>query len=272
MTKRGFMNMAAVFALSIALCGCGGGASTRGVEESAPQPALTEEEVGQWLSGDDGFEGRETTITGKVFNTDYNDGVYAFQIYTDPNNYTGNTIVYVSGENPNIGTDAYIRATGTVMEDFEGENALGGSVTATCLQASSIEEISYIDAVSPTLQSIEPAVVSEQNGYSISVDKVEFAADETRVYVTLTNNGAGRLSVYDYDAVLLQDGRQFNVQTNYQANYPTINNELSVGAAIDGIICFPKVEQTSFQLQLHGFSDNWEADGGELNFTFDIAL
>lgn len=272
MRNHSFMAFAASIAVAMTLCSCGGGAPAQNAEESEPVPPLTEAEVEQWLDGDSSFEGREATITGKVFNTDHEDDIYAFQVYTDPKNYAGNAIVYVKGDNPHINSDAYIVATGTVMKDFKGENAFGGSVTAACLQASSIEEVSYVEAVSPTLKSIEPGLVAEQNGYSITLNKVEFAADETRFYVTLTNNGAGRLSVYDYNAVLLQDGRQLNVQSNFEAGYPTINNELAVGGTLEGVICFPNVEQANMQLQLRGYSDNWEADGGELTFTFDIAV
>ena len=272
MRNHGLVAFAASLAVAMTLCSCGGGTSASSVEESEPLPALTEAEVKQWIGGDDSFIGREATITGKVFSAEHSDDVYAFQVYTDPKNYSGNAIVYVRGDDHNIGSDSYIVATGTVMEDLEGENAFGGTVTAACLEASSIEEVSYIEAVSPTLQAFDAGMTAEQNGYSITLNKIEFAADETRFYVTLTNNGAGRLSVYDYNAVLLQNGKQFNVQSNYEADYPTINNELAVGGTIEGVICFPKVEQTNMQMQLRGYSDNWEADGGELSFTFDIAF
>lgn len=271
MKRRNFVALAVALVAILALCACGG-ASTQGNGNSEPLPPLTEEETQAWLNGDTSFQGREATVAGKVFNTDQGDGVYVYQIYTDPKNFSGNTIVYYRGDNPQIGSDAFIRATGTIQENFEGENALGGTVTATCLEATSIEEVSYADAVSPALKTIEPGVTSEQNGYSITVNKIEFAADETRVYVTLVNNGAGRLTVYEHNAIILQDGRQYNVQQNYAANYPGISNELAIGATMEGIICFPKVEETGMQIQLQGHSDNWEADGSGLDFTFDIAV
>lgn len=105
-----------------------------------------------------------------------------------------------------------------------------------------------------------------------AIIKVEFADNETRVYVTIINNGAGRLSLYDYDAVIIQDGKQFNTETNYEAGYPDINKEISIGVTLDGIMAFTAIEQKSFQLQMRGYSDNYEADSGDLEFTFDIAV
>lgn len=233
---------------------------------------MTEEEVADWLAGGSGYEGREATVTGQVFNSERDGDKAYYQIHTDPDNYEGNTVVYFEGSNPGIGNDDYIRATGIVAKDFTGENAFGGEVTAKCLNASTIEKIDYIDAVAPTTAEVKPAATSEINGYSITIDKVEFSDKETRVYVTLTNNGAGRLSVYDYDAVIIQNGRQFNAETNYSAGYPDINKELAIGASMSGVMTFPVIEQSDFQIQMHGYSDNYEVDQDALDFSFDITV
>ena len=268
---------------SLLLAGCGSRPSNGGsvttsdtadieiIQEQQVQP-LTDEEVKQWTNGSSEFIGREATLTGRVFNIEHDGNKHVFQINADPKNYDGNTLIYYEGADPGIIKNDFIRATGTIQKDMPYKNAFGASMSAPLLSASSIEKINYRDAVSPTLASVEPNIVSEQNGYSITVQKIEFAKDETRVYVSLTNNGAGRLTVYDYSAVIIQDGKQINTETNYQANYPSINKELNVGATMEGIVCFPAIEQKGMQIQMNGHSDNYKVDGSELNFIFDITI
>ena len=260
---------------TLVLTGCGGGSDAdtapEATQEEAPAP-LTEDEVKQWLDGAEGFVGRTATVTGQVFNAEHDGDLHSYQIYTDPDNYEGNTIIQISGENPGLSTDDFVRATGTIEENFTGENAFGGEVTATAMTADTIEKVTYQEAVAPTLTQVDLAQTVEASGYSVTVDKIEFAEKETRVYVTLSNNGAGRFSLYDYDAVVIQDGQQYNVQDNYIAGYPTINNELAQGASLSGIVCFPHLEAKSMQLQMHGYSDNYEVDPPSLDFNFDITV
>jgi len=263
---------------ALALTGCGGGsdagttaAPETAQEEEAPAP-LTEDEVKQWLDGVDSFVGRQATVTGQVFNTEHDGDLHSYQIYTDPDNYEGNTIIQISGENPGISNEDFIRATGTIEENFTGENAFGGEVTATAMTADTIEKVTYQEAVAPTLTQVDLSLAAETSGYSVTIDKIEFAEKETRVYVTLSNNGAGRFSMFDQDAVIIQDGQQYNVQDNYLAGYPSINNELAQGASMSGIICFPHLEAKNMQIQMHGFSDNYEVDPPSLDYTFDITI
>jgi hypothetical protein len=267
-------------AASLLLTACGSSdASTQPAEatpsettQSEAAPALTQEEVARWTAGGADFVGREATVTGKVFNIDHDGDNHVYQINADPENYDGNTLVYFEGADPGINKNDYIRATGIVQKDMSYENAFGATMSAPLLAATQVEKSTYQDIVSPTIASIDPQLACVANGYTVTMNRVEFAENETRVYVSLVNNGAGRLRIYDHNAVIIQDGKQYNTQTNYQADYPSINNEVAVGASLDGVICFPAIEQHSFQLQLRGSSDNWEVDGFELSFSFDITM
>ena len=256
----------------VVLPSCGSTSGAPGSTPAEPPQPLTEEEYKAWDTGGAEFEGRQATVTGQVFNIQREGDTIAYQIHTDPTNYGGNTVVTFTGDDPGINNDDCLRATGIVQKDFEGENALGGSVVANALLADSVEKITYQEATAPTIAYIEPAVTSEYNGYSVTIDKIEFSEPETRVYVTVNNNGAGRLSLYEYSAVIIQNGQQYNIQYNYAANYPTISNQVAMGASISGIMCFPKIEQSSLQIQLQGSSDNWEADPGTIDFNFDITV
>lgn len=234
--------------------------------------ALSKEEALRWAAGGSGLVGFEATVAGKVFHVEHDGDAHVYQIYADPKNNEGNTIVYLEGTDPGIANGDYVLATGTTCEDMPYENAFGATMSAPVLAATSVEKSSYQDVVSPALATVEPNLTSTWNGYAVTVQRVEFAGDETRVYVGITNNGAGRLRVYDYNAVIIQDGVQYNTEHNYQADYPSINNEVAVGASISGVMCFPALGQRSLQLQLQGSSDNYEVDGYGMDFVFDITV
>lgn len=211
-------------------------------------------------------------MTGQVFNIQRDGNTIAYQINSDPTNYEGNTVIAYQGDDPGISKNDYIRATGTVADRMNYENAFGASMSAALLKADVVEKSSYEEAVAPARATIETNMVSEQNGYSITLNKIDFADKETRFYVSVTNNGAGKFTVYDFNAVVVQNGKQFNTEQNFHANYPTINNEVAIGASVEGVICFPAMEQASMQLRLNGHSDNYQVDGTGFDFVFDVQI
>ena len=206
---------------------------------------LSEDEVRRWTAGGSGLVGFEATVSGKVFHIEHDGDAHVFQLHADPKNNEGSIIVYFEGADPGIANNDYIRSTGVTCDDMPYENAFGATMSAPVLAATAVEKSTYQDVVSPALMTVEPNLSSTLNGYTVTVPRVEFAGDETRVYVSLVNNGAGRLRVYDYNAVIIQNGMQYNTERNYAADYPSINNEVAIGASISGVICFPALEQRS---------------------------
>ena len=86
--------------------------------------------------------------------------------------------------------------SGSVSGKYEGENALGSKITAPAIVADSVEVVTYQEACAPTLYTVTVQTAAQtQCGYTVSVDSVELAEKETRVAVTVTNNGQGSLFV-----------------------------------------------------------------------------
>ena len=83
-------------------------------------------------------------------------------------------------EDPNVDVamDDIIHVTGTVKDAFEGENALGGVITAPMILADSIEKTDYQTAFAPAKQTIELNAEQNQHGYKLTVQKVELADQE----------------------------------------------------------------------------------------------
>lgn len=235
------------------------------------QPPMTEEEIQKMHTDPDSYKGRELTIYGQILDTPEkdDDGIY-FQMYCDPANYSQSVIVGYGDPTFVLPANCYVKVTGTVNGKFEAENILGGTVTGAQIIATSVEQSSYIDVVAPTLKSTEVNQTQEQLGYSVTIQKVEFAETETRVYLSVTNGGSDKFNLYSFNAKIIQNGTQYSEQMNYEAGYPEIESNLLVGATTEGVICFPALAQASFQISLEAYSENWQED--ITPFTFDIAV
>lgn len=149
--------------------------------------------------------------------------------------------------------------SGSVSGKHEGENALGSKITAPAIVADSVEVVTYQEACAPTLYTATVQTAAQtQCGYTVSVDSVELAEKETRVAVTVTNNGAAAFSIYDSSAKIVQNGKQFEREYNSYADYPELQSDLMVGASTTGIITFPVLEKADFDITLTGSSDDWD--------------
>ncbi len=242
-----------LLAMLLLLSGCG--SST-----PADTSPMSEDEITQMYSDPDSFKGRTLELYGRVFNEpEYDDdGVY-FQMWGDPENGERNTIVACKDTSLKLQDDDYVHISGSVSGKHEGENALGSKITAPAIVADSVEVVTYQEACAPTLYTATVQTAAQtQCGYTVSVDSVELAEKETRVAVTVTNNGAAAFSIYDSSAKIVQNGKQFEREYNSYADYPELQSDLMVGASTTGIITFPVLEKADFDITLTGSSDDWD--------------
>jgi len=146
----------------------------------------------------------------------------------------------------------------------------GSVVTAPSITAYECEVISYIDAASPALKSVLVDAIISQHGYGVRVQKIEFAKNETRIYVRIDNNGSDTFTLYSSYTKISQNGKQYSEQDNWDADYERIESDLMVGNYSEGIIAFPAIEQSDFTIVFEGHSDNWDE---ELEpFAFDVVV
>ena len=87
---------------------------------------------------------------------------------------------------------------GGILGKCEGENLFGDKVTAMKINATKVEKMSYMDVVVPTRLSVEVNQTITQKKYSLTVEKVEFADTETRIYVKAINDGKSNFNIYTY--------------------------------------------------------------------------
>lgn len=210
-------------------------------------------------------------IIGKVFSSPEvdEDGI-AFQMWADPEISEKNTMVYVHDTSLELKDGDYVKIVGLVGDPMEGENALGGKVSAVTIRARECTKLSYKDAIAPTVKTVEVNQTQTQFGYAVTVQKIEFAEKETRVYVKVDNKGSAAFSLYSFNTKLSQNGKQFEEEDNWDADYPEIKTELLPGNSTEGIIVFPVIDQTNFNLMLDGSSDNYRENIKSYQFKINL--
>lgn len=233
---------------------------------------LTEAEIKEMYSNPSKFKNRSVELIGKVFSTpEYDSGAVYFQMWADPENSELNTIVKYEDAQIDLNDGDYIKMAGIVRGEYEGENAFGAQILAPQIEANTLEVVSYQDAIAPPFLTVIPKTPTQtQHGYSVTIEKVELAEKETRVYIKVENNGAAKFSLYSFNSYIIQNGKQFEEEANYAADYPKVQTDLNVGVSTEGIFCYPAIENGSFDVVLEGSSENYSEKLEPFSFDFSV--
>ncbi|MFS0635140.1 DUF4352 domain-containing protein [Mesobacillus foraminis] len=257
--------------LMLSLAECGGTETSTAVKEEKQEEAklLNRKEFEQMYTDPKKYKGSKVEFYAKVFVEPEKDeeGTY-LQVYAN-NNDERNTIIGYEDPDFDVKVDDIILVKGTVEDVFEGENALGGTVTAPMIQAESIQQSDYVTAFSPPKKTIEVSKEVDQHGYIIKLNKIELADTESRVYLTVTNKTKATISFFSFDAKAVAGSKQLETQDNYEAAYPEIPSDILPGVQSEGIIAFPELpEKGNVKILFEGSSDNYELEFEP--FVFDV--
>ena len=155
-----------------------------------------------------------------------------------------------------IDKNDYVLVDGKIEGTLVGTNAFGGKIENTLIVDAKVTKCSYMDVVTPTIAEILPAASQDQNGMIVTADKLEYAEDETCVYVTIKNDTEYNFTCSSYSSKLVMDGQQIDRNKDSMTLYKTLElNELSyevmAKTSASGTIIFPAIEKNeSFQFVL----------------------
>ena len=241
--------------------------------EQEVEGTVAPEDFGKVYSDPAAYKGYEVEFTGQVFVEPERDedGIY-LQVFENPQKSENNAIVSFDDTNIDVETEDYVQISGIVMDEFEGENLMGGTITAPMVEASSIEVVDYITAVSPTIQTIEVDEVVEQHGMEVQLQKIELAENQTRVYVKVANNTDDVVYFDTYSAKLVTGSNQFEVEDNFESGLPEIQYDILAGVESEGVLTFPAIDENTDALTLHaeGHSDDYELDFKPFVFEIEV--
>lgn len=285
MFKMGPLVLSGIIALS--LVGCGGAPTAKEStpatpkQEAAPvkkeEPAtpvskqLSKDEFIQMYSDPVKFKGATVDFYAQIFMAPEKDekGTYV-QAWSDPKNNAHNTIIGIADPKSDVKQGDIIHVVGTVKDKFTGKNALGGEVVAPVIIASKVEKSDWGTAFAPAIKKYDVNQEQNQGGFVVKVSKVELAADETRVYVSVTNNMKDKISLYEHNAKLLQGSNQISAEMNFAAHYPKLQSDILPGVTTEGVITLPPVKPDAgpFKVVIEGMS--YDFSSHLKPFIFDI--
>lgn len=225
--------------------------------------------TGKMLSENPGaYKCKTVTLSGQVFNTEKQNGKDAWQVWTDPENSANGVLVYYN-KSSGIGDNDYVTFTGQVGAELTGENAFGGDVNTPTVTAASVSKIGRDEAVAPALTTMTPNVSQTISGVTVTVTKLELAANETRLYVQVKNDSSSTASIYDFDTKMVQSGSQVKSKDVFDSDSSSeLPSDIVAHTTEKGEMYFQKANPAKpLTITLEGVS---QADYQDLNFTFTI--
>lgn len=230
---------------------------------SAPKEKvyLTDNEISLLYGSPDNYKNKYVKLTGQVLAVKYDKKSQTISAYTDIENYTNIVVIYFEDKSVSIKENDYISFDGYIK-------GLDKDTSKPYIIAEKVEVISYMDAAAPTTKEVNVDKTVSQNDVTITIKKVEFSDVETRIYVKATNNTNTEFSLYSYSTLLTQAGKQY--ETTYSKNAVDMSSTILAGGNTEGVIVFPKIEQSNFTITMKGYSNNYDLDFE--NFVFDISV
>lgn len=229
---------------------------------------FTRENYNELVSDPDAHVGAKVDITGQLLEApEVDGGRIGFQMWADPENIDWNTVVFAEDTNVDLQTDDYAHVVGTVQGAVEGENAFGGTVTAVEVEATEVQEVSGAEAVDPTQETVEVGQTLTDQGFSVTLEKIEFGEQTTRVYVS-AYNGTNTLAYFDdYSARIIQGSQQLDQEYPIDYDVKEIQTELSPGVQTDGVVTFGKADASQpLEVHFEWSSDDFDITANPLIF------
>ena len=104
-------------------------------------------------------------------------------------------------------------------------------------------------------------------GFSITLQMIEFGEKDTRAYVSAYNGTDNVASFYDFDAKIIQGTRQLDADTPFDYDVKEVQEDLSPGVRTDGVMVFGKADPSQpMQVHFEWSSDNYNINSHPIVF------
>lgn len=238
-------------------------------QKTTSKPTLKNSDWSKVESDANSYKGYPVDIKGQIFTDPISqNNQVQYQIYLDPQNSSQNTIVITQGA-PKFKNGDYIEVKGTVYKEISAQNSLGATLTLPLIDGTSVTKSTREAVVAPTIATSHNIPSETQNGVTVSVDKVEFAKSETRVYLTVTNKSSSGASIEAMSATLVQGTNQLQQKMLFNANYPTLPTTIAKGVIAHTVIVFDAADVSggSLKLDIPAMSSDFTVDMKDFVFT-----
>lgn len=84
----------------------------------------------------------------------------------------------------------------------------------TINRSENVEKVSFAETFAPTKKTIKVNQTQEQRRYIVTLEKVELASEETRLYVNVKNESKNEILFYASDLKLIVNNKQIEAENN----------------------------------------------------------
>ena len=244
-------------------------------EEAETKGKLKAEDYEKLYSDPKSYKGYEVELTGQIFSEPEKDedGTY-LQLWGDPENAEKNTIVAINNPDLDVKTNDYVKIKGVVEDQFEGENGFGATILAPMILAESVDVVDYITAIAPTVKEIKVDKEINQHNVVVTLQKIELAENQTRVYVKVNNNTKDNASFYSSSTKLIVGSKQLEEEymDSETTGLQSVQSELLPEIETEGVIVYPAIDPNEKTIKLNAevYTDNYELDFQP--YVFDVTI
>lgn len=223
------------------LVGCG----SQGDKIPEERVYVAEDELEKVYISPDDYKGKYIKVSGRVHQDSkvQEDEIY-FEMYADSHGYNKMTEIYYSGVD-SFALDDVVTVDGKIIGSHVYTDIYGNEIVAPMIESDNVIKGNYIDCFSPTIKESIVEETIDQYGYAFTINKIEYAEDETRLYVTISNAGDAELNVSQNRIIIVQNQKQYEYQSNQFAKYESIDTRLYPDTVTSGIVTFPPMDPES---------------------------
>ncbi len=267
--KRALVALIGTLTMSLALTGCGS-------SEPSEREYIEGAQIQEAFNSPNQYKGKYVDILGEVFSkVGSENGRTVYQACYNHAIYDG-IFTFEVDSSAGINICNPVVVNGRITGEFMGKDALGGTVRSLGIEADSVDVV-CVDPATPTFEEVVPAdAIIDQHGFVLKVNRVEFDENETRIYMTETNNTDAKFSLWTHSMTIVQNGQQVEQNSSspspYEGDFVKLPGDLVPGATASGIAIFPLLDgDAEFQLTVEGSSSNHELDFAPFTFTITPA-
>lgn len=230
----------------------------------------------------DNYKNNWTVFVGKINHLQNDQNTLQFDL--DPNGFDLTRQVFVelvhgSISKYNIGD--CLKIEGHIIGSDKYDYKSGDSASNLQMTGEKISSISCLDAVYPAMKTVTTNISQTIGDVQITIQKVEFAKEHTRVFVTIHNLSTSReVYFHTYDSYLVQGQSQYTRTSSYGTDQKDLDTTILPGIVESGYLFYDPAPQNSFKLLLEAdeqtfyddYTANYPLDYFDHKFTFDVSV
>lgn len=253
--------------LSMMLVMCISGCSSTPADTSR----IKSSEIEDVFQNPDSYVDRKITVLGQVIDECEDSGDhYTFKIYQDVENKSN--VVVVEGDSaPSKGE--YVKVDGVVSGTQSVYNNFGVAHDVLKIKDAHVIKSAPQEAANPTQNSVSVNQEVKHGSVTITLDKIEYSREETRVYLTVLNNSPYDFNLWTFKCVAAQGSKKFTSQDNpAYSDLVDLKEAIPTTHSAKGFIVFgPMEKDTETKFLIKGDLDTNKESVEDFVFTTEAA-